>query len=87
MGKNSIDTLASEVELILNNPLWHKWHRVEAILQLIERENILTGNRIRRRHGEPEVIPEVRIYKQNKVEWLIDVPKEWYSLTGKDATN
>lgn len=61
----------------------------EAFLQVIHRENIITGNRIRRRHGEPELIPEPVMYQTpspKKLEWIIDVPKEWYSLTGKDRT-
>lgn len=61
----------------------------EAMLQLIHRENILTGNRIRKRHGEEEIIPEPVMYKHNglrskrNVEWVIDVPKPWISETGK----
>lgn len=86
MGKNNINKLATEVENIMNNPLWQKWYRIEAILQIIERENILTGNRIRRRHGEEEVIPEARVYRQKDLGWIIDVPKEWYSLVGKDKS-
>jgi hypothetical protein len=93
MSRPKLVQLQVEVEEIITKFSSNRFLMAEAFLQIIHRENILTGNRIRKRHGEPEVIPEPVMYKENsnhrrvptrRVEWIIDVPKSWYSLTGKE---
>lgn len=89
MSKPKILQLQVEVEDIMAKFASNKFLMAEAFLQIIHRENIITGNRIRRRHGEPEIVPEPVMYKTNSpapLKWIIDVPKEWYSLTGKDRS-
>lgn len=86
---NKLLGLQREIELIMLKFRGNEFLRAEAMLQLIHRENILTGNRLRKKYGEPEIIPEPVMYKPNgfraskKVEWVIDVPKPWISETGK----
>lgn len=87
MSKPKLLKLQAEVDEIMYKFRDNKLLMAEAFLQLIHRDNILTGNRIRKRHGEAEIIPEPLMYKgngQRKVEWIIDVPKEWTSLTGRN---
>lgn len=87
MGKPKILKLQDEIDEIMIKFSSNRFMMAQAFLQLIHRENIITGNRIRKRYGEPEITPEPLMYKgenQHKVEWVIDVPKSWYSLTGKD---
>lgn len=56
-----------------------------AIVQMIEREKVRVLNAYRKNHGEPPLptdpprLPGDREHE----EWLIDVPREWYSVTGK----
>lgn len=86
MSKPKILSLQVEVDEIMTKFSSNRFLMAEAFLQIIHRENIIVGNRIRKRHGEPEIIPEPVMYKTSnpaKLEWIIDVPKEWYSLTGK----
>jgi hypothetical protein len=62
---------------------------VEQMLQIIDRETIFKLNRDRKRHGEPPIIPNRQRYKNEGSEnigWIIKVPKEWTSLTGRDAS-
>jgi len=86
---NKLLKLQDEMTMIMNKFHGNDYLMAEAMLQLIHRENILTGNRLRRRYGEPEVIPEPVMYKPNglrsrrNVQWVIDVPKPWISETGK----
>lgn len=82
--------LQDEITVIQNRFHDNRFLMAEAMLQLIHRENIITGNRIRKRYGEPEIIPEPVMYKgtnglsrRGKVEWVIDVPKPWISETSK----
>lgn len=84
---SNIDKTAKEVNEILTKFQGNRWLMAEAILQMIRRESILTGNRLRRKYGEPEKVPEPNMYAHGspKVEWLIDVPKEWTSLTGRKS--
>ena len=86
---SKILTLQKEVDEIVDRFQSNRWLMTEALLQIIHRENIITGNRLRRRHGETEIIPEPVMYQttnRKKLEWVIDVPKSWYSLTGKDKS-
>lgn len=86
---SKINQLHHEIEALERKFSGNSWLRSEAMLQLIHRENILTGNRLRRKYGESEIIPEAHMYKpinHKKVEWIIDVPQEWISLTGKDSS-
>lgn len=85
MSRPKVLKLQSEVDVLIARFGSNHFLLAEAFLQVIHRENILTGNRIRRRHGEPEIIPDPVMYpsKSTKVEWVIDVPKEWISETGR----
>ncbi len=86
MSRPKILKLQAEVDEIMSRFSSNRFLMAEAFLQIIHRENIVTGNRIRARHGEPEVIPEPVMYQTTnpkKLEWIIDVPKEWISLTGR----
>lgn len=81
------NSLALEVQQLILNYGAESWHVVEAMLQIIDREKIIALNKYRKAHGEQPIIPEPTRYKEtnNKnVGWFIDVPKEWYSITGKD---
>lgn len=87
MSRPKILKLQAEVDEIMTKFSANRFLMAEAFLQIIHRENIITGNRIRSRYGEPEIIPEPVMYKSaspTKLEWIIAVPKEWYSLTGKE---
>jgi hypothetical protein len=89
MSRPKILKLQAEVDEIMAKFSSNRFLMAEAFLQIIHRENIITGNRIRARHGEQEIIPEPVMYQTNnpaKLEWIIDVPKKWYSLTGKDKS-
>lgn len=87
---NKLLKLQTEMTMIMNKFHGNQYLMAEAMLQLIHRENILTGNRIRKRYGEPEIIPEPVMYKgtglrsHRNVEWVIDVPKPWISETSKN---
>lgn len=91
MGRPKILQLEDEIKVIMYKYRENQFLMAEAFLQIIHRENILTGNRIRKRHGEAEIIPEPVMYKQSgkrihptrKLEWVIDVPKSWISETSK----
>lgn len=86
MGRGKANTLAQEVHDLVKTYPYHQWHVVEAILQIIDREKIMVINRYRKNHDEPELIPEPQRYKginQEHTKWIVDVPKDWYSLTGK----
>lgn len=85
MSKLKVVELAKELDEVFVKFSSNRWLLKEAILQMIDRENILTGNRLRSKYGEPEVVPERQHYKQKPGEWIIDVPREWVSLTGKDV--
>ena len=88
MGKHKVLYLQTEIDQLMAKFSSNPYLLAEAFLQIIHRENIITGNRIRKRHGEPEIIPEPVMYKTftpKKLEWIIDVPKEWISLVGKDG--
>lgn len=88
MGQNSIVKIQAEIDEIMIRFSSNRFLMAEAFLQIIHRENILTGNRIRRRYGEPEIVPEPVMYKTSspkKIEWIIDVPKSWTSLVSKDG--
>lgn len=88
MSKPKLLKLQQEITDIQNKFNGHEFLMAEAMLQLIHRENIITGNRIRKRYGEPEIVPEPVMYQKNglrshrEVEWVIDVPKPWISATG-----
>jgi hypothetical protein len=58
-----------------------------AIVQLIEREKVRVLNNYLKERGEP-LLPTDPPYLPGgrQFEWIIDVPKEWYSLTGKDKS-
>lgn len=77
--------LAKEVEGIMRQYSGsNQWHVIERVLQIVDREKIMVLNRYLKKRGEPELIPEPQRYKENEhTTWLIDVPKEWTSLTGK----
>lgn len=89
MGRPKVLKLQDEITTIMNKFHGNDFLMAEAMLQLIHRENIITGNRLRARYGEPEITPEPVMYQQHglrshrKVEWVIDVPKEWISETGR----
>ena len=90
MSRPKVLKLQDEINIIMVKFRDNRFLMAEAMLQLIHRESILTGNRIRKRHGEEEIIPEPVMYKEHgrlnadkKVEWVIDVPKPWISETGK----
>ncbi len=83
---NKANELALEVQELLNRFGNDRWHTVEAVLQIIDREKVIVLNRYRKKHGEPELIPEPKRYKNGNIhkgEWLIDVPKEWVNLISK----
>jgi len=88
---NKLLKLQREITLIQNKFHGNQFLMAEAMLQLIHRENILTANRMRRKYGEPEVIPEPVMYKgtglraHRNVGWVIDVPKPWISETGRQS--
>ena len=90
MSRPKVLKLQDEITIIQNKFSDNRFLQAEAMLQLIHRENILTGNRLRRKYGEPEIVPEPVMYQQKglrshrKVEWVIDVPKPWISETGKE---
>lgn len=84
MGRQKVNELAMELDEVFIKFRGNQWLLKEAILQMIDRENIITSNRIRARHGEAEVVPESKRYKQRSASWIIDVPKSWISLTGKE---
>lgn len=80
--------LALEVQSLLEVYGSDRWHTIEAVLQIIDREKIIVLNRYRKSHGEPELVPEPKRYKNGSdrgSRWLIDVPKEWTSLVSKDG--
>ncbi|WMM74448.1 hypothetical protein RCF27_09270 [Rhodococcus pyridinivorans] len=86
MSKPKILVLQREVEELQCKFKGNQHLLTEAFLQIIHRENIITGNRIRKRHDEPELIPEPVMYQTKnpkKLEWIIDVPKDWVSLTAE----
>lgn len=59
-----------------------------ALLQLIEREKVRVLNNYRKTHNEPllPTDPPKLPGDRDFGEWLIEVPKEWYSVTGKDKS-
>lgn len=92
MSKPKVLELQREIEEIMykfrNNDLL----MAEAFLQIIHRENIITGNRIRARHGEEQIIPEPVMYARNSqhnrpenLGWIIRIPTSWISETGRGA--
>lgn len=88
MSRLRLLKLQDEINMLMNKFHNNDFLLAEAMLQLIHRENILTGNRIRARYGEPEIVPEPVMYAESghfrkKVEWIIDVPKPWISETGR----
>ena len=86
MSKPKIIELQEEIAAIMDKFSANRFMMAQAFLQVIHRENILTGNRIRRRHREAEIIPEPMMYKgdnSRKIEWVIDVPQEWTNIVGK----
>lgn len=91
MSKPKLFKLQDEIDMLMLKFRGNEYLRAEAMLQLIHRENILTGNRIRKRYGEPEITPEPVMYLKNthglntKVEWIIDVPNPWISETGRNS--
>lgn len=91
MSKPKVLKLQNEIDEIMYKFAGNKLLMAEAFLQVIHRENIITGNRIRKRHGEPEIIPEPVMYaassqpkRPEKLEWIIRIPTSWISETGKN---
>lgn len=87
MSRPKILKLQDEVDQLIYKFGSNHFLLAEAFLQIIHRENILTGNRIRRRHGEEELIPQSVMYpksNRSQIAWVIDVPKEWISMTGRE---
>lgn len=88
MSKPKVMKLQHEVSMIMSKFRGNDFMMAEAMLQLIHRENIITGNRLRKKYGEPEIVPEPVLYADRnrpdqRVEWVIDVPKPWVSETGR----
>ncbi len=78
--------LQDEIDEITTRFQGNRFMLAQAFLQLVHRENIIVCNRLRKKYGEAEIVPEPLMYKganQHKIEWVIDVPKEWVSLTGR----
>lgn len=67
----------------------HKHMLIKAMVQFAEREKIRATNSYRKKLGEPVIDlakePPKEPNGENLV-WVIDVPREWYSLTGKDKS-
>jgi cobyric acid synthase len=58
-----------------------------AIVQLMEREKVRVLNNYLKQRGEPLISTDPPLMPGGReFEWIIDVPKEWYSLTGKDKS-
>jgi len=89
MSRPKVLKLQDEITAIMGKFHDNRFLMAEAMLQLIHRENILTGNRIRKRYGEEEIIPDPVMYyegshrKPKDIQWVIDVPKPWISETGR----
>lgn len=58
-----------------------------ALVQLIEREKVRVLNNYLKARGEPLISTDPPRWAGGETfEWIIDVPKEWVSLTGKDSS-
>lgn len=56
-----------------------------AMVQLTEREKVRVLNKYLENKGEPLLSTEAPLLPGNqRFEWVIDVPKEWISETGRD---
>lgn len=93
MSRPKLLKLQDEVDYILLHFKDNSFLRAEAMLQLIHRENILVANRYREKLGLEPIIPDPVMYSEKgrvthkklyrNTEWVIDVPKEWVSETGR----
>lgn len=63
-------------------------HMMEmALVQLIEREKVRVLNSYLKARGEELISTDPPKWPGGEnFEWIIPVPQEWYSLTGKDAS-
>lgn len=87
MGKPRTVKNYVEAGEVLNRYRYNDHMLLVAIVQLIEREKVRVLNSYLKERGEP-LLPTDPPYLPGgqPFEWLIDVPKEWYSLTGKDRS-
>lgn len=89
MSRNRIDKNWSEATEIANKFFYDKHMLTLAMVQFAEREKIRVLNQYRKERGEPliDLIKEPTRYPGGRdFEWIIPVPQEWYSLTGKDKS-
>lgn len=86
MSKSGIEKNWAEIHKIVVEFTGRQFMLEGAIVQLIEREKIMVVNRYRKNHGEPLIPTDPPKYPGgHDFEWIIPVPQEWYSLTGKEA--
>lgn len=87
MGKPRTFKNFIEVSGVVNKFYGNKHLLCTAVVQLMEREKVRVLNNYLKERGEPLISTDPPLMPGGRnFEWLIDVPKEWYSLTGKDKS-
>jgi hypothetical protein len=73
--------------LVVNKFYGDRHMMCNAIVQLIEREKVRVLNNYLQDHNEPLLPTDPpHLPGGQQFQWLIDVPKEWYRLVGKDKS-